>query len=70
MPRHISLIFPGQGSQFIGMINSFSEDELVNITKISKEALDTAIVDSIKNGQEEDLTNTSINQQALVMTTK
>ena len=67
MPRHISLIFPGQGSQSIGMLNSFSEDELDNITKISKEVLDTDIVDCIKNGPEEDLNKTSITQPALVI---
>ncbi len=42
MPRHISLIFPGQGSQSIGMLDSFSEDELHYVTKISKEVLDLA----------------------------
>ena len=67
MPRHISLIFPGQGSQSIGMLNSFSEDELNNITKISKEVLDTDIVDCIKNGPEEDLNKTSITQPALII---
>jgi len=67
MPRHISLIFPGQGSQSIGMLNSFSEDELDNITKISKEVLDINIVDCIKNGPEEDLYKTSITQPALVI---
>ena len=67
MPRHISLIFPGQGSQSIGMLNSFSEDELNNVTKISKEVLDTDIVDCIKNGPEEDLNKTSITQPALLI---
>ena len=67
MPRHISLIFPGQGSQSIGMLNSFSEDELDNITKISKKVLDTDIVHCIKNGPEEDLNKTSITQPALVI---
>ena len=67
MPRHISLIFPGQGSQSIGMLSSFSEDELDNITKISKKVLDTDIVDCIKNGPEEDLNKTSITQPALVI---
>ena len=55
MPRHISLIFPGQGSQSIGMLDSFSEDELNYVTKISKEVLDIDIIDCIKNGPEEDL---------------
>ena len=40
MPRHISLIFPGQGSQSIGMLDSFSEDELNYVDKISKKVLD------------------------------
>ena len=67
MPRHISLIFPGQGSQSIGMLNSFSEGELDNVSKISKEVLDIDIIDCIKNGPEEDLNKTSITQPALLI---
>ena len=67
MPRHISLIFPGQGSQSIGMLNSFSEDELDNVTKISKKVLDIDIIDCIKNGPEDDLNKTSITQPALLI---
>ncbi len=67
MPRHISLIFPGQGSQSIGMLNSFSQDEIDNVTNISKEVLDIDIVDCIKNGPEEDLNKTSITQPALLI---
>ena len=67
MPRHISLIFPGQGSQLIGMLNSFSKDELNNVTKISKEILDIDIINCIKNGPEEDLNKTSITQPALLI---
>ena len=67
MPRHISLIFPGQGSQSIGMLNSFSEGELDNVTKISREVLDIDIINCIKNGPEEDLNKTSITQPALLI---
>ena len=67
MPRHISLIFPGQGSQSIGMLNSFSEGELDNVSKISKEVLNIDIIDRIKNGSEEDLNKTSITQPALLI---
>ena len=67
MPRHISLIFPGQGSQSLGMLNSFSEGELDNVTKISKEVLDIDIVDCIKNGPEAELNKTSITQPALLI---
>ena len=67
MPRHISLIFPGQGSQSIGMLDSFSEDELNYVTKISEEILDIDIIDCIKNGPEEDLNETSITQPALLI---
>jgi [acyl-carrier-protein] S-malonyltransferase len=67
MPRHISLIFPGQGSQSLGMLNSFSEDELDNVTKISKEVLDIDIINCIKNGPEDELNKTSITQPALLI---
>ena len=67
MPRHISLIFPGQGSQSIGMLNSFSGDELDSVSKISTEVLEIDIVDCIKNGPEEVLNKTSITQPALLI---
>ena len=67
MPRHISLIFPGQGSQSLGMLNSFSGDEFDNVSKISTEVLEIDIVDCIKNGPEEVLDKTSITQPALLI---
>ena len=68
MPRHISLIFPGQGSQSIGMLNSFSGEELNIVSKISKEVLEIDLVDCIENGPEEVLNKTSITQPALLIT--
>ena len=56
MPRHISLIFPGQGSQSLGMLNPFN-DELNNILDITSNILDINIVDCITNGTEEVLNN-------------
>ena len=67
MPRHISLIFPGQGSQSIGMLDSFSKDEVNYVTKISKDVLDIDIIDCIKNGPEEDLNKTSITQPSVLI---
>jgi [acyl-carrier-protein] S-malonyltransferase len=67
MPRHISLIFPGQGSQSLGMLDSFSNHDLDYVTKISKEVLDINIIDCIKNGPEEVLNKTSITQPALLI---
>ena len=67
MPRHISLIFPGQGSQSIGMLDSFSDHKLNYVSKISKEVLDINIIDYIKNGPEENLNETSITQPALLI---
>jgi [acyl-carrier-protein] S-malonyltransferase len=67
MPRHISLIFPGQGSQSLGMLNPFS-DELNNILDITSNILDINIVDCITNGPEEVLNKTSITQPAILIT--
>ena len=67
MPRHISLIFPGQGSQSLGMLNSF-EGELNNILDITNNILDINIVDCITNGPEEVLNKTSITQPAILIT--
>lgn len=67
MPRHISLIFPGQGSQSLGMLNPFN-DELNNILDITSNILDINIVDCITNGPEEVLNKTSITQPAILIT--
>ena len=67
MPRHISLIFPGQGSQSLGMLNPFI-DELSNILDITSNILDINIVDCITNGPEEVLNKTSITQPAILIT--
>ena len=67
MPRHISLIFPGQGSQSLGMLNSF-DGELNNILDITSNILDINIVDCITNGPEEVLNKTSITQPAILIT--
>ena len=67
MPRHISLIFPGQGSQSLGMLNPF-KDELNNISDITSNILDINIVDCITNGPEEVLDKTSITQPAILIT--
>ena len=39
MPRHISLLFPGQGSQSIGMLNDFDDSKINPIRKISNNLL-------------------------------
>ena len=67
MPRHISLIFPGQGSQSLGMLNSFN-DNLNNILDITSNILDINILDCITNGPEEVLNKTSITQPAILIT--
>ena len=67
MPRHITFAFPGQGSQYSGMLNHFS-DEFLNIYKdtVSK-ALDFDLIDLIANGDEKDLNKTSITQPAILL---
>ena len=37
MPRHISLLFPGQGSQSIGMLDAFTTAEKNNTLAISED---------------------------------
>ena len=68
MPRHITLVFPGQGSQSLGMLNSFEGDELNSINKLTNSVLGIDIIDSVKNGPEDILNKTSITQPALLIT--
>ena len=53
MPRHLSLLFPGQGSQSIGMLKSFNSEDISEISSISSDIFDFDLVDIIKNGPDE-----------------
>ena len=68
MPRHISIVFPGQGSQALGMLDSLPSD-LVNKYKDDViEALNFDLIDLITNGSNEDLNKTSVTQPAVLLT--
>jgi [acyl-carrier-protein] S-malonyltransferase len=68
MPRHISLLFPGQGSQSVGMLNDFDESKINQIKEISNNLFDFDLVDVIKNGPDDLINRTSITQPALLAT--
>ena len=68
MPRHISIVFPGQGSQTLGMLDSLPSD-LVNKYKDDViEALNFDLIDLITNGSNDDLNKTSVTQPAVLLT--
>ena len=64
MPRHITIAFPGQGSQFIGMLNHFQDGLIENLKDDVFKSLNFNIIDLIKNGPEEKLNKTSFTQPA------
>ena len=68
MPRHISLLFPGQGSQSLDMLSTFSSSEINSVSNAVNNALDIDIIDCIKNGPDEILNQTSITQPAILIT--
>ena len=68
MPRHISLLFPGQGSQSLGMLSSFSSEDLDFISSASKETLSFDLLDVIQSGSDDKLNQTSFTQPALLAT--
>ena len=68
MPRHISLLFPGQGSQSLGMLSSFSSEDLDFISSASKEILSFDLLDVIQSGPDDKLNQTSFTQPALLAT--
>ena len=68
MPRHISLLFPGQGSQSLGMLSSFNSEDLDFISSASKETLSFDLLDVIQSGPDEKLNQTSFTQPALLAT--
>jgi len=65
MSKHISVVFPGQGSQSQGMTEIFSSDELNNIGYINP--FDFDLLDII-NHDEEKLNKSYYTQPALVLT--
>ena len=67
MPRHISLVFPGQGSQSVGMLDDFSQDDIYSIKPALTE-LPFDLIDIIQNNPEDILNKTSITQPALLAT--
>ena len=67
MPRHISLVFPGQGSQSLGMLNDFCHDDIASIKPALTE-LPFDLIDIIQNDPEDLLKKTSITQPALLAT--
>ena len=67
MPRHISIIFPGQGSQSIGMLDNFSSSYLDSYKDIIFDSLGFDLIDIISNGSEEKLNKTSITQPAILL---
>ena len=68
MPRHISLLFPGQGSQSLGMLSSFNSEDLDFISSVSKETLSFDLLDVIQSGPDDKLNQTSFTQPALLAT--
>ncbi|MDA9957777.1 ACP S-malonyltransferase [Gammaproteobacteria bacterium] len=68
MPRHISLLFPGQGSQSLGMLSSFNNEDLDFISSASKETLSFDLLDVIQSGPDDKLNQTSFTQPALLAT--
>ena len=68
MPRHISILFPGQGSQHIGMLDNLPTELVESFRGLALKALSFDLIDLIKNGNEEDLNKTSITQPAILLT--
>ena len=65
MPRHISIIFPGQGSQSLGMLDHFSNKSIDEYKDTISNSLDIDLLNIISNGPKEELNKTSITQPAI-----
>ena len=68
MPRHISIIFPGQGSQSLGMLDNLSNNPVDFYKDTISNSLDIDLLDIISNGPEDELNKTSITQPAILLT--
>ena len=68
MPRHITILFPGQGSQSIGMLKRYPKDFLVSYEKNINHLLGYNLVDIINNGPIDELKITSITLPEILLT--
>ena len=64
MPRHISILFPGQGSQHVGMLDNLPVDLVESYRELALKKLDFDLVEIINKGPAEVLNKTSITQPA------
>lgn len=64
--KKINLIFPGQGSQYVGMFNSFDNEDFNRTFTEASEALNIDLKDLCLNGPEEKLKQTEFTQPAIV----
>ena len=68
MPRHISILFPGQGSQHLGMLDNLPFELVESYRELALKKLDFDLVEIINKGPEELLNKTSITQPAILFT--
>ena len=68
MPRHITIAFPGQGSQYLGMLDHFLPKLIKQTSDELSEYFDFNLINLIKDGPEERLNKTSFTQPALLLT--
>ena len=68
MSRKIGFVFPGQGSQSVGMLSEhFKSSNIFNsVFDISREILDIDFKELIQNGTSEELSATEITQPLLL----
>ena len=50
MPRHISFVFPGQGSQSVGMLDKIDTEYINHFRPKVDSALDLDLIEIIKHG--------------------
>ncbi len=67
MPRHISIVFPGQGSQSTSMLDLIPETVINKYKDIVFNTLEFDLIDIVKNGTFEELSKTSITQPAILL---
>ena len=68
MSKNIGYAFPGQGSQYIGMLEDYfiNSPDFNEVFSIAKDVLNVDFKDLIQNGSSEDLTPTEVTQPLLL----
>ena len=67
--NHVSIVFPGQGSQYVGMLSSYLDSfpSFQETFEVASKLLNINFIDLLKKGTKEDLAKTKVTQPLMLI---